>query len=279
MLELEELEKRWDKCRRSENKDWDTAADSWERKYRRGNGRDRIDSTVRFLKNRGVLNGDVHVLDVGCGPGRFAAEFAQCCKHVTGIDISEKMCRYGESYCGELGLTNVSFVTEDFSQADIAALGMRKKYDLAFSSITPAIQGIKGLDNLIAASRQWCFNASFIREDNRLLDRIRTEVFGIEPRCGRGLQAEWFFMLLNILWLRGYDPEVCYYDQPRELRQRIEPDIVRVYTEHSIGSDRVCPEEERKVMRFLEENAQTDGYILEESRYRTGWLLWNVNEA
>ena len=284
MTDLERWESAWEQRGQPGKKDWNDAADSWERKYRQGGDREamsrkRITAVVSWLEGRGILTPDADVLDAGCGPGRFCAEFALRCRHVTGVDISEKMCRYGKIYCEEQGLPNVSFLTADFSSADLGTLGLERKFDLAFSSITPAVRGLTGLNNLIGSSRQWCFNASFVRENNRLLNAVRENVFGMGPKTGRGMHADWFYQLLNILWLRGYDPEIRYYDQSRKIRQTVGDDLVRVLTEHTIGSDRTDPEEERKVRLFLEERADEDGTVEEISEYRTAWLLWNVNDG
>ena len=122
------------------------------------------DTAVR-LRQRGLLGPEQDVADVGCGPGRYVAEFAKTARSVMGTDISPKMTGFGAAYCREQGLTNVSFQPVDFRRADIAALGWEGKFDLVYSSITPAISGLSGLDNLIRMSRAWCFNASFVYND------------------------------------------------------------------------------------------------------------------
>ncbi|MBR4743818.1 MAG: methyltransferase domain-containing protein, partial [Oscillospiraceae bacterium] len=277
MTELERLEAEWNAESRGKKRDWNAAADSWERKYRQGGSREassleRLNATVSFLEERGILTETARILDAGCGPGRFAAAFAERCGQVTGVDISEKMCAYGEAWCAERGLDNVRFITADFAKTDIAELGLEGQFDLAFSSITPAVRGLRGLDNLIRASRQWCFNASFVREDNRMLNRVRQEVFGLEPAAGRGMHADWFWLMFRILWLRGYDPEVRYYDQSRRIVQSAEGDYARVLAEFSLGSDGTGAEEEDMVRRFLERIADPDGNVTEVSEYRTAWL-------
>ena len=49
------------------------------------------------------------VLDVACGPGLVACEFAKIAKNVTGIDITEKMIQQAEERQKELGLSNMSW--------------------------------------------------------------------------------------------------------------------------------------------------------------------------
>ena len=78
---------------------WDKRADAWEAERREGRreARDeRLLSTVEYLKSRGLLTPEQTVADIGCGPGRFAAEFGKTAGHVTGFDFSEKMIGYGK---------------------------------------------------------------------------------------------------------------------------------------------------------------------------------------
>jgi len=56
----------------------------------------------------GVTNNDT-VLDVACGPGLVACEFARIASHVTGIDITEKMIDLARTHQEELGLSNLSW--------------------------------------------------------------------------------------------------------------------------------------------------------------------------
>lgn len=67
-----------------------------------------LDSIQMLLELSGVSNADT-VLDVACGPGLVACEFAKNARHVTGIDITEKMIEQAKKRQQELKLTNVSW--------------------------------------------------------------------------------------------------------------------------------------------------------------------------
>ena len=201
----------YDKKRAGMQDTWDRRAGDWDKKYREESEKElhevRVRDTAEWLRRRGLLGPDQDVADVGCGPGRFVAEFARTAHSVMGTDISPKMTDFGAAYCRELGLTNVSFRPVDFRHADIAALGWEGKFDLAYSSITPAVSGLQGLDNLIAMSRAWCFNASFVYSDNATHAAILGELFGREPRRNKTSHSHWFYELFSLLWFRGYYPE------------------------------------------------------------------------
>jgi SAM-dependent methyltransferase len=52
---------------------------------------------------------DDDVLDVACGPGLVACEFARVARHVTGIDITEKMIAEARKLQREKGINNITF--------------------------------------------------------------------------------------------------------------------------------------------------------------------------
>ena len=65
-----------------------------------------------LLDMSGVTRGD-DVLDVACGPGLVACEFAPRARHVTGIDITPEMIQQATERQREKGLTNLSWQVGD----------------------------------------------------------------------------------------------------------------------------------------------------------------------
>lgn len=274
---------RWEEGRANRQQTWDAGAADWDRKLRREGvrktqGEARVRDTVAYLRQRGVLGADTDTADIGCGPGRFTAAFAREGRSALGVDISPAMAEYGRRYAREQGLGNVCFQALDFQAADVDALGWRERFDLVFSSITPAVRGLRGLENLMAMSRGWCFNACFVHEENQLDARIAREVFGREYRGRSMTHSRWFFELFGLLWHRGYFPETRYYSQHREMPVTpCRQDAARI-AGRLAGPRDPSPEELDRVVRFLEENADGGGTVMEISDCRYGWTLWNVND-
>ncbi len=67
-----------------------------------------LDSIQRLKELAEVKQGD-NVLDVACGPGLVACEFAAHCNHVTGVDITPAMIEQAQKRQIEKGLTNLSW--------------------------------------------------------------------------------------------------------------------------------------------------------------------------
>jgi SAM-dependent methyltransferase len=262
---------------------WDSRAHEWDAKLRReGVRREQNDARVRdtaaYLRDRGLLGPDCDAVDIGCGPGRFVAEFARTARSAAGVDISPRMTEFAAAYAREQGLSNTSFQALDFQTADLRALGWEGRFDLVFSSITPAVRGLKGLDNLIAMSRGFCFNACFVHNVNSLQDRILRELYDRGPRHGKTSHSQWFYEMFNILWLRGYYPETRYYKQYRELRLPADRPAAEELAGYLLGEEAAKEEDVVRIQRFLEKDAGPDGSVLEVSDCWYGWTLWDVRD-
>lgn len=197
---------------------WNERALEWEKEWNsdqlyRENSQRRVAATAAYLRSKGLLQETDEVIDIGCGPGYFVAEFAKTARHAVGADLSSQMLEYGARYARELGVTNTSYVECDFKQADVEALGWKERFDLVFTSITPAISGLDGLDRILQMSRGWCFNSCFVHSEEELENRILEELWHKKRSDGWDGHWHWFYALFNLLWLRGYYPETTYYKE------------------------------------------------------------------
>lgn len=261
---------------------WNERAVEWEKGLRDGERRERSDrrvkATAEYLRSRGLLKGTDDVIDIGCGPGRFVAEFAKTARHAVGTDLSGKMLEYGESFARGEGIMNTSYVEADFQTANLDELGWRGRFDLVFSSITPAING-NGLRKLIDMSRGWCFNSCFVHFDNELENELVRNVLKREPHTPWNKHWHWFYAMFNLLLLDGYYPETTYYREERSESVNADEDEARRWTqriaeEYNAGEDTLY----RSVADYLKKHADTDGRLVRRSDCVYGWILWNVNE-
>ena len=69
-------------------------------------------SMQMLIEMSGVSSAD-SVLDVACGPGLVACEFAPLAKHVTGIDITPRMIEQSKERQKDKGLTNLTWQVGD----------------------------------------------------------------------------------------------------------------------------------------------------------------------
>lgn len=65
--------------------------------------------SIEILVEMSKVTSDDLVLDVACGPGLVACEFAKIARHVTGIDLTEKMIEQAINRQNEMALANMSW--------------------------------------------------------------------------------------------------------------------------------------------------------------------------
>ncbi len=258
---------------------WDKRAERWEGELRTDEGRKkrsnaRIRSVVNFLKENGALEEDYNVIDIGCGPGRFVAEFSKYVNHAAGTDYSDTMCRFGEEFSKENGITNTEFIPCDFKAADIHALGWEKAFDLVFSCITPAVNSKESVEKTMQMSRKWCFNGTFVNAYDELAEDIARDVLG------RPLPKKWdgrsLYALFNIIWLEGYFPRVSYYyEKSRCIYEADEKTARRMAEKNEIEPD---DETIGKILKYLEEKKQEKGVLDYAFDFTYAWLLWDITE-
>lgn len=89
---------------------------------------------LHFLR-KVTLHKSMHVLELGCGSGRWALRFAPIVRKVVGVDFSEEMIKLSRARQSCLGLNNVEFYV-----ATAQDLLLEEKFDLIYlSGITSSL--------------------------------------------------------------------------------------------------------------------------------------------
>lgn len=164
---------------------WNERANEWRNELRgnkavRESNKERVLATMVYLENHHLLNSTDSVIDIGCGPGRFVVEFAKRVKTVVACDISDKMLDLAKEYAEEENITNVQFLLCDFLNVAIEKQQWLKKFDLVFTSITPAIGSLGAIEKINQMSRHHVFNSCLLHQQDSIVQRLAKEVFCIE---------------------------------------------------------------------------------------------------
>jgi len=227
----------------------------------------RVEAMAGYLRKRGLLSEDDRILDVGCGLGSFAIEFAKTSGHVLGIDFSSRFIEHGNSLVMQHGITNVSFEEHDLLTLDVDSSGFSGAFDLVFASISPAVTAKGCLQKLMKMSKGKCCNVSYLSSNDSLLSCIIRDVYGGNARPRRDGMG--FYALLNLLLLSGYYPETHYFtveaSKPATPSQKLANDLA-----FNLRLD--SAEDTEKILRYLEKKGETVRHTVT----RFGSLLWDT---
>lgn len=213
---------------------WDNRAEEFNQRVYTGEGEERRKKIFSLLVSKGMLTKDKNVLDIGCGPGKYAVEFAKKTKSVTGIDVSPKMIKYAEENAAAAGVSNTEFRVMDWEELDLQSVGWDKKFDLVFAAMSPAINSRTALEKMVKASRGACFLSHFVERRDKVKDRLGKYIAEKDPKAGHGKAI---YCSFNILWLMGLHPEVTYIDTSWEREMTIEQ-AEKFYCSHFELTDR-----------------------------------------
>lgn len=212
------------------------------------------------------------VLDVGCGPGRHALEFAQLAGCVEGSDIAPGMIDCAKANAAEAGLGNASFRVLDWAAADLEALGWKKRFNLVFASRTPAIYDRSTLNKMTEASSGYCCLLTQVTSDNSVR-RALASIVGDDNR--EDMSRRGLFCAFNILWLQGYYPEVEYLERSWDSECSLDEAIL-MYTRHFNSRGQLTEEQQAAIADRLREMSK-EGKVREQGQSRVAMLFWKVS--
>lgn len=250
---------------------WDNRADEFNKLVCQCTPDERIRKIVEFLSQNGLLTKNSSVLDIGCGPGRFAAEFAKKSTDVTGLDISDKMLDYALKNAEAENLTNVSFKNLNWDEVNLEEYGWKKKFDLVAAINSPGIHDQITLEKMIAASRGYCFLSNFVERTDSVQDVIRTDVLKLEEKR---FYDNVIYSIFNILWLTGYYPSITYVDTDREHVRTVEEGCI--YYGTLFETENNSGDEKNTLIKNYLNDISVNGLVMEKVRTKTAWIYWKV---
>lgn len=251
---------------RLESSLWDNRADD----FNRYGSDDRRDKIIGLLLEKGMLNKNSTVLDIGCGPGKFALEFAIRAKHVTGVDISPKMLQYASENLAAHDIVNAEFKEIDWAKADLAALNWQKKFSLVVGIMSPAFSSRKGLEKMIEASNEYGFICHFVERQDLIGDVLKKEVLDRELIDEYGHMG--LYCSLNVLWLYKLYPEIAYFNTVKEVVRPVEETAQSFIAKYEMRGE-LTEAQKTEIMDILRKKSE-DGMVKDRTTSKIACIYW-----
>ncbi|MCM1567222.1 MAG: class I SAM-dependent methyltransferase [Dehalobacter sp.] len=251
------------------------SVDSWDNRVEEFTGiepDERIVKITELLTAKRMLREDSTVLDIGCGPGRFAAEFAQRAKTVTGVDISPKMVRTARDYAAARELRNVDFMEMDWRQDDLFARQWKQKFSLVTAIMSPGIDSRKSLEKMIAVSSKYCFLSHFVERHDSISDELKRRF--LPPHMEDVYGNKGLYCCFNVLWLKKLYPEITYIETVRESVRTLDEANRHYLSRLGMKTD-LTDEQKADIRNYIQSKAE-NGLIRETIKGKIACMYWQV---
>ena len=251
---------------------WDKAAGRYQDVFRLGLN-DYNASLLRFWQEVGMLFSGARVIDIGCGVGKYGTYLAELGYDVTLTDISGEMLRHAEANMARYS-TPWAVYRCDFNEATGKESVFAGGFDLAISTMSPAIHNVETVQKMSAMTRGWCFLSRFYDWEQPFRDSLMREL-GMEPRrVFNDLQGD-VASIIQAVRDAGFAPEVRYVDynwaDPRTPEQMADY-MLRTYFAEDENRDALAHE----TLCLAEQHANTEGKVIDNVNTRVAWLWWKT---
>ena len=223
---------------------------------------------IEYLRREGVFRPGDRVLDIGCGAGAYALQFAREARSVLGIDPSKYMLSKLMAAAGRLPEGSVSAQMtrwEDFDPGD--------RYDLVFTAFCPGVHNPETLWKMEACSGRSCCYIAGDRSHFRLLDQLWAELFGEPGSCDVYDVA----YPLNLLYSAGRKPNLRFFRSESGWLAPSEQ-LVEEYTLYFDALAKTGPSKREAIKRFIEART-VDGCVEMCQSYIVCVLHWDIPDV
>lgn len=253
---------------------WDRAADDYQSVFLQGIS-DYSASLLRFWQEEGLLRHGARVLDIGCGVGKYGSYLAALGCDVTLVDISGEMLRRAEANLAGARTPWAVF------QCDFDAVTGREPvfaggFDLAISTMSPAVHDEATVRKMSEMTRGWCFLARFCAWEQPYRDTLLRALGLPSRRPFHDLEGDCAAML-EAVRAAGYAPQVktVPYDWADERTSEEMADyMLRNYFPDDPDHERLREE----TLRLARRDAGERGTVSDAVNTRVDWIYWNTGD-
>lgn len=232
----------------------------------------RVKKVLEWLVRQGVEIREKEILDIGAGTGTFTIPFLEQGAHVTALEparaVMEKLTREVE----QTNYSKINYLETPWEDLDPEAAGLSGSYDLVFASLVPGIRDVKTLEQMITASRKWCFLCAFAgQKSSNARSVLWQEIMGE----AMPLPEHEVIVPLNYLYASGYTPAFEVWNEEWVEEQpcgQVIEDLFHYF--HNFVT--LTPAVEEKIAAYVRQH-QAGGLFCEHFKVRLGMILWSVD--
>lgn len=245
---------------------WNRVASDFQQILKQGqneyNGR-----LFEFLMANCGLKSGIRVVDVGCGVGKYGMMLASMGCEVCLTDISPEMLRYAEKNMSVFD-TPWSCICGDFS-AISERLISGGKYELAISTMSPAVHDRDTVLKFSNLSRSCCFVSRFSRWEQPMRDRLLNSL-------GAASDANYHSEdkaahLIDAVRAAGFEPKVCTVDYNWCDMRTAEETAEYLKRRCGLGQ-----REEAELIEAVRPLLDENGLFADAVYTKVLWMYWNV---
>lgn len=224
---------------------------------------------LAFLHDRNLLQG-AKVLDIGGGSGRYALPFAARADHVTLTDISGQMLNLAQEEAQNQGLSNLTFVKDNWMETSLEDKGWNQAFDFVFASMCPAVKSPQGFRKMTQACRGTCLMTQFITDTDSLATHLKDRL-GLKQAYDPHNDRNTVQAAFNLLWLEGFEPEITYLRQGKTTSLGLQ----EAYQVYARRFEEPAKAQGHRLQDLIAEFAQ-DHTLTIDSRASLAMVVWNV---
>ncbi len=214
------------------------------------------------------------MLDIGAGPGTFALLLAGRVREVVALEPASGMAAILEKRIKARRLSNLRVVQRTWQEIEPEEEGWASAFDLVFASMSPGVSDPRALENMVQASRRFCYLSAWSGSRWGRWGRAREELW---PRLF-GEQAGGYpndiLYPFGLLYALGFRPELRFRWVDVELQlacAEAEEELGRFFERYAPMSSSL----RRRIAAYVGEYSRA-GCFRQESRQCQGSMLWEV---
>jgi SAM-dependent methyltransferase len=253
---------------------WNIRASSYTEHSESEESRDRREWITTWLESEGALQADFRVLDIGAGPGNYAAVLSRKVAEVAALEPAASMTAILKNRIRKEGIENIRITRKTWEEVSLEAEGWHQAFDLVFASMCPGVSTPDTLEKMVAASRNFCYLSGWSGSrwgkwglsQSELWPRIFGEQLGDYP--GDILYS------FGLLYALGYRPELRFL-QPRVHLEMDSEEAVEGLAEHLSSYTEITPAIRETVSVYVQ-GYNRMGRFTQEYTTCQGLMLWQV---